>query len=429
MAEDTGAIQASVGPPSVRRRRGRLQPLVAVLRRYALWIGAATAVIVALYLALPLVLGPVVPAYSVRRQDLTATIVASGRVLTPYRANIGSQLVGVVAAVPVEEGQTVRKGQSLVVLQSDDLQAAVSQAQANVAQAQARLVQIARTALPTARQNRLQTQSALQNAELTYTRLSRLLAQDSVARADVDAAKRALDAAKAQDEAAALQVSTNAPGGPDEHLAQTQLQSAVAALAAARAKLAYAVIRAPADGVLIARNVERGDVVSPGMVLMTLSPAAQTQLLINVDEKNLGRVAVGQSALVSADAFADRRFPATVAYVNPGVDATTATVEVKLNVANPPSYLRQDMTVSVDIVSAERRGALAVPADALRPSASGGAYVLAVEGGRAVVRPVQTGIRGGGSVEILSGLTAADVVIPSTAKVRPGQRVRPRVHA
>ena len=422
MAEDTGAIQASVGPPSVRRRRGRLQPLVAVLRRYALWIGAATAVIVALYLALPLVLGPVVPAYSVRRQDLTATIVASGRVLTPYR-------VGVVAAVPVEEGQTVRKGQSLVVLQSDDLQAAVSQAQANVAQAQARLVQIARTALPTARQNRLQTQSALQNAELTYTRLSRLLAQDSVARADVDAAKRALDAAKAQDEAAALQVSTNAPGGPDEHLAQTQLQSAVAALAAARAKLAYAVIRAPADGVLIARNVERGDVVSPGMVLMTLSPAAQTQLLINVDEKNLGRVAVGQSALVSADAFADRRFPATVAYVNPGVDATTATVEVKLNVANPPSYLRQDMTVSVDIVSAERRGALAVPADALRPSASGGAYVLAVEGGRAVVRPVQTGIRGGGSVEILSGLTAADVVIPSTAKVRPGQRVRPRVHA
>jgi HlyD family secretion protein len=396
-----------------------------LLRRYRPWGLGVVVIAGAAYLAQPLVFGPSVPAYRVARRDLTATVVASGRVLTPYRANIGSQLTGVVEQVPVEEGQSVRKGQPLVVLQSRDLEAAVQQADAQVAQARAKLVQMQTVALPAAKANRVQTTAALANAQLTYDRMKTLIQQNSVAQAQVDTAERDLQAARGQDQAAAIQVRTYSSDGADHKVAETDLAVSEASLASAQAKLGYAVIRAPWDGVLISRNVERGDVVAPGMVLMALSPAARTEILIDVDEKNLAHLAVGQSAVVSADAFPDRHFPARVTYVNPGVDAATAAVEVKLLVQDPPAFLRQDMTVSVDILSASRRGATVVPADAVRKTPDGQTYVLIAEHGRAQRRPVRIGVSAGGAAEVLQGLEPGDVVLPSTDKVSPGQRVRP----
>jgi HlyD family secretion protein len=401
------------------------KPRPNVLRRYGPWGLGVAVIAVAAYFAQPLVFGPSVPAYRVSRRDLTATVVASGRVLTPYRANIGSQLTGVVDQVPVEEGQTVRKGQPLVVLDSRDLEAAARQADAQAAQARAKLVQMQTVALPAAKANRIQTAAALANAQLTYDRMRRLIEQNSVAQAQVDTAERDLEAAKGQDLAAEIQVRTNGPDGADRKVAETELASAEAALASAQAKLAYSVIRAPSDGVLISRNVERGDVVAPGTVLMALSPAARTEILIDVDEKNLARLAVGQSAVVSADAFPDRHFPAQVTYVNPGVDAATAAVEVKLLVKDPPAFLRQDMTVSVDILSAVRRGATVVPTDAVRQAPGGQTYVLIADHGRAQRRPVRIGVTAAGAAEVLQGLQPGDVVLPSTDKVTPGQRVRP----
>ena len=395
------------------------------LRRYGPWGLGVLAIGAAAYLSVPLMFGPSVPAYRVARRDLTATVVASGRVLTPYRANIGSQLTGVVDQVPVEEGQTVRKGQSLIVLQSRDLEAAVEQAAAQVAQARAKLVQMQTVALPSARANRTQTAAAFANAQLNYDRLKRLVEQDSIARTTFDIAARDLETARGQDEAAEIQVRTNGPDGADRKVAETELASDEAALASARAKLAYAVIRAPSDGVLISRNVEVGDVVAPGTVLMALSPAARTEILIDLDEKNLARLAIGQSAVVSADAFPDQHFPARVTYVNPGVDAATAAVEVKLLVSNPPAFLRQDMTVSVDILSATRRGVTVVRTDVVRRTPSGQSYVLLVDHGRAQRRPVQLGVTADGVAEVLQGLQPGDVVLPSTDKASPGQCVRP----
>jgi HlyD family secretion protein len=402
------------------------KPRPNVVRRFGPWALGALAIGAAAWLSLPLALGPSVPAYRAARRDLVATVVASGRVLTPYRANIGSQLTGVVDQVPVEEGQTVRKGQPLIVLDSRDLEAAVQQAAAQAAQARAKLVQMQTVALPAAKANRVQTVAALANAQLTYDRLKRLLEQDSIARADVDVAERNLETARGQDQAAEIQVRTNGPEGADRKVAETELAVADAAVASAQAKLAYSVIRAPSDGVLISRNVERGAVVAPGTVLMALSPAARTEIVIDVDEKNLARLAVGQTAVVSADAFPDRHFPARVTYVNPGVDASTAAVEVKLLVQDPPAFLRQDMTVSVDILSATRRGATVVPTDAVRRRPGGQAYVLLADHGRAESRPVRVGVTADGVAEVLQGLQPGDLVLPSTDKVAPGQRVRPR---
>jgi HlyD family secretion protein len=180
--------------------------------------------------------------------------------------------------------------------------------------------------------------------------------------------------------------------------------------------------------VLISRDVEVGDIVQPGKALMVLAASGQTQILVQIDEKNLSKIALGQPALGSADAFAEQRFDASVAYINPGVDATRGSVEVKLAVANPPAYLRQDMTVSVDIETARRTAAVVIATSALEDAATDKPWVLVVRDKRAVKQFVTLGLRGDTRVEVLAGIVAGEGVVPkSKLGVKAGQSVRPRL--
>lgn len=106
---------------------------------------------------------------------------------------------------------------------------------------------------------------------------------------------------------------------------------------------------------------------------MALATAGETQIVVQMDERHLAQIALGQKALASADAFG-----AELVFINPGVDAVRGSVEVKLKVPNPPKYLRQDMTVSVDIEVARRVAALTVPSEAVRDAAGKQPWVLAV---------------------------------------------------
>jgi HlyD family secretion protein len=183
-------------------------------------------------------------------------------------------------------------------------------------------------------------------------------------------------------------------------------------------------------GILIGRNVEVGDVVQAGKVLMTLSPAGRTQLVVAIDEKNLALLSLGQKALASADAYAQQRFGAELVYINPGVNALTGSVEVKLDVPVPPPVLKQDMTVSVDIEVARRLNALIVPAAALHDADSAAPWVLRVEGRHAVRRPVRLGLRSGGFAEVMEGLDEGDLVVAAaSAGMAAGARIRPAASA
>jgi len=147
--------------------------------------------------------------------------------------------------------------------------------------------------------------------------------------------------------------------------------------------------------------------------------------VLQIDERNLGRIALGQHALASADAFPNQRFDAVIGYINPGVDISRASVEVKLVVPQPPDYLRQDMTVSVDIESARRDQALVVPVRSVYDMLSGSPWIMGVRDGRAIKQPVTLGIRGNSDVEILSGAAEGDLAVPVTANLLTGQPLRP----
>lgn len=394
------------------------------------WLVVTIAALVALaaWQGPRLLLGPLTPVDRVARGDLVQSVVASGHVETPFRVEIGAQITGMVADVLVEEGQSVKAGQPLVSIQREELNALLVQAQGAVAQAEARMRQLTELTLPVAKENLAQAQATLRNAQATFSRTSELATHGNATKAALDDAQRALDQARAQVNAAQFQVFTASPGGSDFVLTQTELDQAKANLEAARSRLAYATITAPRDGVLIARSVEKGTIVQPGRTLLVLAPSGDTQLVVDVDERNLGLIALGQSALASADAFPNRRFAATVTYINPGIDITRATVQVKLTVPDPPPYLRQDMTISVDIETARRNDVLALARHDVRDIATARPWAMVVRADRAVRQEVKLGLRGNTRVEILDGLAAGDLVIPDGSPVRPGARVRPVPH-
>ena len=405
----------------------------ALRARLAAWRGRIVAVLLlaalAAYFLPDYLFGPRIAVAEAVRRELVQTVVASGRVAAPNRVDIGSQIVGSVANVPVIEGQTVKAGQTLIELESTESRAAEKQAEVAVAQAEARLRQLRELQLPVAGQTLRQAQANLQNARVQFERNKKLYEAGYVGKAVLDDAQRNLEVAETQVKSALKQVETARPRGSDYAVALTTLDQARASLQAARARLAYTVIQAPADGTLIARDVERGDVVQPGKVLMVLSPAGATQLVLQIDERNLGQLKLGQKALASADAYATQKFPAELAYINPGIDAQRGTVEVKLDVPNPPEYLRQDMTVSVDIEIARRANTLVIPAEAVRESTNSSPWVLKAVSGRARRQAVKLGLTGGGMVEILDGLSPGDlVVMEAAARLHEGGRLRPAKH-
>ncbi|MGJ4930807.1 efflux RND transporter periplasmic adaptor subunit [Bradyrhizobium sp. HKCCYLS2038] len=370
-------------------------------------------------------IGPAVVVDQVKRGDLVETVVASGHVETPFRVEIGSQITGTVDEVLVLEGQRVTKGQPLISLESRELKAAVVQAQGQVAQAEARMRQLAELTLPSAKEALRQAQATLLNAQQTYDRTSQLTSNGYATRASLDEAQKTLDIALAQKRAAEFQVFTASPGGSDYVMAETQLNQARATLDTAQSRLGYATISAPRDGVLITRNVEKGTVAQPGKALLVLAPSGDVQLVLQIDERNLGKLSLGQTALASADAYPDKRFPAVLSYINPGVDLSRASVQVKLTIKDPPDYLRQDMTVSVDIEIASRKDTLELPVRSVHDLTSGQPWVLGEKDGRAVKRPVRAGIRGNSHVEIVDGLSVGDIAIPASSGLMTGQRFRP----
>ena len=358
----------------------------------------------------------------VERRELVQRVVASGRVLAPARIQIGSVVVGRVVRVPVEEGDPVKPGTLLLQLDDAEAKAALSQARAAVAQAAARLEQVNVVSVQVTSEAVRQAEFRLAQAEVKLARNRTLAEAGSVSRSDLDDAQQVRDLAASQLASARIQAGAAATGA-DRDLARAALQQARGAEEAAAARLDNLSIRSPAAGVVTDRDVEPGDVVQPGRALLVVARDGATQLSVLPDEKNLALLRLGQAATASADAFPDRVFPARVAYIAPAVDLQRGTVEVKLDVEDPPPFLRPDMTVSVNVETGRDPEALVLPASAIRdPGAD--PWVLVVRGGKTARQPVKLGMRSDGTVQVLSGVAPGEAVVAPSAPVGPGRRVR-----
>ena len=377
------------------------------------WAASAAVLVVAMlaWLGVRALRGPLVPGYQVTAGPLVQTVVATGQVAAVSRAQVGSAVTGVLVERRVREGDRVQPGDVLAVLRADDLQAALHEARAALAELQ-------QSTRPQAQARLAEAQVRLEQARREAQRRQALLAQQAISREELEQARQAEAVARTAAEQAQLSARALQAGNPAEAAARARVASA-------QAQLDKTTLRAEVAGTVLTRNAEPGDLVQPGRVLFEIARSGPTELLVAVDEKNLEVLAVGQPALAIADAFPARPFPARVHFIAPSVDAQRGTVDVRLAVEPVPDFLRQSMTVSVNVETGRRDSALVVPNDALAALQGDRARLWVVQAGRVAQRDVRLGLRGLAQTEVTEGLRAGDwVLADGQAALEPGQRVR-----
>ena len=367
--------------------------------------------------------GTSVQVVPVLRSDLVQSVVATGRLNAPARIELAAEVTATVLSVQVREGDLVKSGQLLVRLSDAEARAALQQAKAALGEARNRATQQATVSAPVAVQTVVQADAAWRNARNEFRRSEALVAQGFFSQQKLDESRRTLDSAASALQSARLQAEANQPRGVESGLAADRVAQAQAAVQMAEARLARLAITSPVDGVVLVRNVEPGSMAQPSRVLLALA-AGSTRIDAGIDEKHLHMLVLGMPARAVADAYPAQPFDAQLSYIGPAVDLQRGTVEVRLAVPQPPAFLKHDMTVSVALIGANRPGALVLPAAAVREADSAAPWVLALRDHRAVQVPVKLGLRGIGTVEILSGLAEGDLAIPQTEKALPGDRVR-----
>jgi HlyD family secretion protein len=286
---------------------------------------------------------PVYVTQPVTRGSVTLHVTANGTLQPTRSINIGSELSGSVLKVFVDVNDRIRKGQVLVELDSAKLRNQVLRSQASVAAAASRVAQTAATR---------------REAQATLARLqavARLSGGQVPSKAELDAGEAALARAVA-----------------DEGSAAAGLQDAQALLATDRINLGKASISAPADGVVLTRNVDPGNAVAASLQAVTLfsiaEDLARLRLWVYVDEADVGSVQIGQRASFTVSAFPARSFPARITRVGFGSTITDNVVThlTHPDVDNADLSLRPGMTATATITAAERVDVLLVPNAALR---------------------------------------------------------------
>ena len=354
--------------------------------------------------------GPQVTGYTVEPMPLVQSVVATGQVITVSRAEVGSEITGVVLERRVKEGDRVKPGDLLVVLKSDELAA-------QVRQAEVALNELATNRRPQAAAELASAKAQLEQASREATR--RRNAEAGILSAEeIEQAVEAERVARSNFETVRLRAAALAPGQVEEASLREQL-------AVAQAQLAKTKIRATVAGTVLTRDVEPGDLVQPGRTLFTIAMDGNTEIRVPLDERNLSRLALAQKATVIADAYPEQPFPAQINFIAPSIDPQRGTVEVRLSVNPVPDFLRQDMTVSVNVETGRRERTLAIPNDTLGTVQGDQATVLLVHDGKIRRQKVKLGLRGLAMSEVVSGLKAGDQVLSdATSTLTDGARVR-----
>jgi HlyD family secretion protein len=361
---------------------------------------------------LPAAVTPVV------RGKAVDAVYATGTVEADDRVNVKAKASGSIAEILVKEGQAVKKGDLLARIDNPvvtfdlkrgqaDLSAAAAQAGANAPQLAALRAQAdaIRADLATAR------------ADLGRTEA--LVKSGSVAEADLDRAKARvtqlegqLAANEAQQRALRIDLDANA-------------QRQAAAVQSLASRVTDTEVRSPLDGVVLAKNVEIGEVVAINQTLFKVGDTRNLILEVSVDEADVARVRDGaggttpSAAAVSLYAFPKEVFKGKVFDVLPDANRDRKAFLVKVRLDKPPPSLRSGMSAEVNIIAREEDGVLLAPSEA---EADGAVWV--VKGGRAHKQPVTVGIRDLLRVQILSGLGEGDeVVVEGQDKIAEGARV------
>ncbi len=342
---------------------------------------------------------------TVGHEDLQAKVTANGKVQAQRKVEISATIPGQITHLAVDEGDVVEKGQFLLQIDATNPRAVARSSQFSM--------QALRQEIDSARATRDQARIDAERAESNFQGGIVPLAEAQRARTALATAEAALLAT------------------------EQRVEQAGATLEGARDTLAKTTVRSPIDGVVTARRVEEGEVAvigvqnSPGTVLLTISDMSVVEPEMEVDETSIPTVAVGQQALLRVDAYPNQTFEGVVTEVgsspilstNPANEAIK--FKVKIRMKDPPAGIKPGLSVQADILTGFRSRALTMPIQALvlrEKERKGGAAprpgeprdeegVWVVEKGKVSFRPIEVGMLGELSLEVVAGLSGGERIV------------------
>ena len=367
---------------------------------------------------------------------------ATGYIIAAHKIELASKVVGKVASINVEKGDKVKAGQVLVRLEDDEYRARMLESQGQLETLKARLAQAEHGSRPEeiakARADVEQARADQENARVTLDR-ARGLVQDKVM------AKQTLDDAQARYDGATAKVASLERAyelvrlGPRKEAIdalRAQVNQAQGTLNYAQVQLDNTVIRAPIDGTILERNVEKGEFVTTGFVgdkgakgyVVSIADLHDLEVELDINQNDFAKLNPKQPGIVTTDAYPDRKYKGVIYEISPEANRQKATVQVKVKVIDPDAYLRPEMNASVAFYSNEKPGEgqvdskpiVTVPASTVRDNA-----VFLVVGGKAVRRSVKIAGTTAQGVQITEGLIGGeDLIANAPADLKDGQKVR-----
>jgi HlyD family secretion protein len=354
---------------------------------------------------------------TVERGTMVRSVVATGKVEPITKVEIKSKANGIIERLLTEVDQVVQPGQVLAELDRENLTARLREARANLQAAEA----AREAAIAQLKKNEIEAETPdVALAERNSARAQQLFDQKLVSQSALDEATNGLEQARNRRRAASGQLL----------IAQAKVVEATANVAQAKAnversdeELANATIKAPIRATVLTRDVEVGSPVSSilnlganASLVMTLGDIDQVFVRGKVDEADIGRVRLHQSARITTETFPDRVFEGRVTQISPiGVDKDNVTTfEVKVSIDNPGKELKANMTANAEIILEELRDSLLVPEAAIVYDPQRHAFVDVADArsktGRRRV-PVTVGVGNGTKIQILGGVKAGDKVV------------------
>ena len=408
------------------------------------------------------------------RQDLSSIVTASGEIKPKNYINIGANAQGVITEIVVKEGDRVRKGELLAMLESVQPQADVNAQKATLDSAEADTTS-AEASLKAADENLISAQATvdrskadLEQSKLDFARGQQLLEERLIAKQEFDTRRTTYESRQAAVREAEAKV---AQAKAQQAEAASQVIGTQKRIAQSKAMLTRFddILRkhntyAPLDGVVTNLPVRVGETVVPGIqnssasTIMTIADMSLITAEVKVDETDIVNVALGQSGDITIDAIPNKIFKGHVTEIgntailrSTGQAASQSAIssqeakdfKVVLALDNPPDEVRPGLSATAKITTATRKGALTIPIQALtvrqkgdlEPEKKGGVQaaskpdpvaekarkeeiqgVFAVSNGKAVFRKVDTGITGATDIEVVTGLKDGDEIVTGSYK-------------
>jgi len=379
--------------------------------------------------------------------DVTgATILsATGYVVAHHKINVNSKVTGRVAWIGVEKGDKVKEGQVVVRLEDQEFRALYEQSRGGYESAKARLAEMEHGSRPEEIQqsehNLSEARATAANDKINLERMRNLFAQGVVSKQALDDATARNDSSQQRANSLEQMFRMSKIGPRSEQIARARadMLQAQGQMDYAKAQLDATTIKAPVSGTILERTAEKGELVTaqfasgaeggPRGSVVALADLNDIQVELDIAQDDFAKLGPKQEATVTLDAFKDRSYKGAIAEISPEANRQKATVQVKVQITNPDSYLRPEMNATVQFLASDSKAVTRKQVGAFVPTQSlrdkdGTKFVFIVFNGRTLRREVHVlGPRSGGYlVDSLVG--GESVVTNAPPDLKDGQKIR-----